>query len=96
MNIEDKSKLVTKPIKVMGMDLTAFKYKGVFGQLGEEKDWATIYHIESTNPNKGECQECLRLLKEKYKDKMFGCSIALNPKMQHILKKLKIKEYKED
>lgn len=40
--------------------------------------------VVSTNPGQGECQECLSLLNEYYKEKRFGCTVALNPTMRHI------------
>jgi len=95
MTKRELKKLEFKQINRLGMELTAFKYKGVIGTLAEEDRWATIYDIESTNPDKGECQECLKLLKAKYFGKDFGCSVALNDKMSYILKKLGIKEYKK-
>lgn len=66
---------------------------GVEALVAEGDGWATIYTVESSNPNKGYCQQLLLKLKEIYKDVRFGCTVALNDKMKHILQKLEIKEY---
>lgn len=66
---------------------------GVKALVAEGDGWATIYTVESTMPNKGYCQQLLLKLKEIYKDVRFGCTVALNDKMKHILQKLEIKEY---
>lgn len=90
------SNLILEQIDLMGMPLTSFRYKGVTGTLAEEDDWATIYSVESSNQGKGECQECLKLLKEKFCNKRFGCTVALNERMRHILQKLQIHEYDDE
>ena len=86
--------LLLRQVNALGMDLTLFQYKGVSGSLAEGDDWATMYSIESANEGRGECQECLLLLKEHYEaqGKRFGSSVALNPRMRHILQKLDIYE----
>lgn len=66
---------------------------GVEALVAEGEGWATIYTVESSCPNKGYCQQLLLKLKEIYKDVNFGCTVALNDKMKHILQKLEIKEY---
>ena len=45
--------------------------------------------------NQGRTQAVLSVLKRKYEAEQyeFGCTVALNPTMAHILEKLKIKEY---
>lgn len=67
---------------------------GVEALVAEGDGWATIYTVKSSNTNKGYCQQLLIKLKEIYKDVRFGCIVALNDKMSHILNKLEIKEYK--
>lgn len=67
---------------------------GVEVLVAEGEGWATIYTVESIFPNKGYCQSLLSKLKEVYKDVEFGCTVALNDKMRHILTKLNIKEYR--
>lgn len=70
-----------------------YEENGVSALVAEADGWATIYTVESTIQNKGYCQQLLLKLKEIYKDVDFGCTVALNPKMKHILEKLEIKEY---
>lgn len=74
-----------------------YKENGVTALVAEGEDngqkWATIYVVESSDRNKGYCQQLLLKLKEIYKDVKFGCTVALNPTMKHILQKLNIKEY---
>jgi len=90
--------LFLRPVTVLGMELIEFRYKGVEGHIGVEDDRATIYDVESSNPGQGECQECLSLLKQHYEEegKRFGCSVALNAAMRHILEKLGITEYSDE
>lgn len=71
-----------------------YKENGVEVEVAEGKGWATIYTVESRYPNQGHCQALLSKLKEIYKDVEFGCTVALNDKMRHILNKLEIKEYR--
>lgn len=66
---------------------------GVEVLVAEGDGWATIYTVDSSIPNKGYCQQLLLKLKDIYKDVNFGCTVALNDKMRHILQKLEIKEY---
>lgn len=70
-----------------------YEENGVSALVAEGDGWATIYTVESAIPNKGYCQQLLLKLKEIYKDVDFGCTVALNAKMKHILEKLEIKEY---
>lgn len=70
-----------------------YRENGVEALVAEGEGWATIYTVESSRPNKGYCQQLLLKLKEIYKDVNFGCTVALNDKMKHILQKLEIKEY---
>lgn len=80
---------------LVGID---YKYKSCVAEVatGTREDgskWTTIYTVESLEPNQGHCQTLLRWLQYKYKDYDFGCTVALNDKMRHILGKLNIKEY---
>lgn len=70
-----------------------YREKGVEVLVAEGEGWATIYTVDSSIPNKGYCQQLLLQLKEIYKDVRFGCTVALNDKMRHILQKLEITEY---
>jgi hypothetical protein len=82
-------------IESLGMPMTEIIYKSCIATIGEGKDWATIYSIESKEQDQGHCQELLKQAKEHYLKlgKVFGSTIALNPAMEHILKKLEIPEY---
>lgn len=61
------------------------------------RKWATIYEVvcEPIFRNQGRTQAILSVLKRKYEAEQyeFGCTVALNPTMKHILTKLNIKEY---
>lgn len=70
-----------------------YRENGVEVLVAEGDGWATIYTVDSSIPNKGYCQQLLLKLKDIYKDVNFGCTVALNDKMRHILQKLEIKEY---
>lgn len=70
-----------------------YRENGVEVLVAEGDGWATIYTVDSSIPNKGYCQQLLLQLKEIYKDVRFGCTVALNDKMRHILQKLEITEY---
>lgn len=61
----------------------------------ETEKWATIYAIEtkSDKRNQGYASQMLEYLKDKYKDYNFGCTVALNNTMKHLLEKHQIKEY---
>ena len=97
MESEDPGQfLMTAEINQMGMPLTAYKWKGAYCEVGVGDDLATVYICESENPGHGEMQMLLKLVKNIYKDKTFGCTVALNETMKHILQKLGIKEYSED
>ena len=82
-----------KIINTLGMELLEVTYKNVVANFGYDDDWITLYSIASSNPNKGEAQELLKLVKDKYKHKAFAGTVALNPTMKHIYKKMDIKEY---
>lgn len=61
------------------------------------RKWATIYEVvcEPIFRNQGRTQAILSVLKRKYEadQYVFGGTVALNPTMAHIYKKLNIKEY---
>jgi len=88
--------LMTAEINQMGMPLTAYKWKGAYCEVGVGDSWATVYICESSNPGHGEMQTLLSLVKNIYRNKDFGCTVALNETMKHILQKLGIKEYSEE
>lgn len=70
-----------------------YRENGVEALVAEGDGWATIYTVESADQGKGYCQQLLLKLKDIYKDVKFGCTVALNDKMRHILQKLEIHEY---
>lgn len=63
--------------------------------ISEKHKWTTIYQIETklNMRNQGYASNLLEFLKDKYKDYNFGCSVALNKTMEHLLHKYNIKEY---
>lgn len=78
---------------ILGIPIDEYHAYGVVAQVYETPDWATIYFIQSLDPGKGNCQKMLLELKDIFKDKQFGCTAALTPRMKHILQKLDITEY---
>ena len=98
MKFED---IERKEIKSLGMPLVQYKANHVQVIVAEGvengRKWATIYEVvcEPNFRNKGRTQAVLSVLKRKYEAEQydFGCTVALNPTMAHILEKLKIKEY---
>lgn len=85
----------TKEI-VLGMELDRWEVNSCIAHFGVGDTWATLYDIESGEKHKGHATKLLLQAKEYYKKqgKRFGGSIALNPEMSKLYKKLKIKEYK--
>jgi hypothetical protein len=92
-NGKGKPELLHRTIDMMGVELEEYKWKSCIAQVGTGKGWATVYSIESGEQGKGHAQELLKLLKYVYRDVKFGGTVALNPAMAHIYKKLGIKEY---
>ena len=84
----------TKQIHRMGMDLTEATHKSCTATFGVGDNWVTIYHIESSEPNKGHATELLTEARKHFVGKTMGSSVALNNTMRHLLRKLKIPEYK--
>ena len=84
-------------ITELGMTLDACTYKTCYANVGIGNDFATIYYIETLkiDRNKGYATELILQMKKHYKKlgKKFGTSVALSPQMQHLIKKLKLKEY---
>lgn len=81
-------------VNIMGIELTRWTHKSCVCDVAEGDNWATIYTIESKKQGKGHATELLEYLKRYYGGYKFGGSVALNPTMAHLYKKLKIKEYK--
>jgi len=85
-----------KTIMVMGLELERWEENGVVADFGVEKDWATLYKIESKNEGKGYATALLKTAKEHYEGlgKKFGGSVAMSSRMREIYKRLDIEEYK--
>lgn len=79
----------------MGMELEQWQFASCTAKFGIGKDWATLYDIKSAEEGKGHATELLIEAKKHYesKGKIFGGSVALSASMEHIYKKLNIKEY---
>ena len=98
MKFED---IERKETKSLGMPLVQYKAKHVQVIIAEGvengRKWATIYEVvcEPNFRNQGRSQAVLSALKRKYEAEQyeFGCTVAINPTMAHILDKLKNKEY---
>lgn len=88
-----KDQLMKRKIEVMGIPLTQYKWKSCIAEVGEGKHWATIYSVASAEQGKGHATELLIILKEVYKDKDFGGTVALNPAMKRVYEKSGVKEY---
>ncbi len=82
-------------VEEMGMPMSRWEYKSCVAHFGVSDNWATLYDIESKEKNKGHATYLLEIAKEYYEStgKEFGGTVALNPVMSHIYKKLNIKEY---
>lgn len=84
-----------KVINKLGMELEEWTNKSCRAEFGIGKDWATLYYIESQEKRKGHATDLLLEAKQHYESqgKRFGGSVALNPEMSNLYKKLNIKEY---
>jgi len=80
-------------INIMGLELVRWTHKSCEVDIAEGIKWATIYRVESREQGKGHATELLGFLKNYYKSKRFGGSVALSPAMKHLYQKLQIKEY---
>lgn len=93
--------ITCKRRNICGMELFVYEADHVEVVIAEGDEngrkWATIYQVECEPEfrNQGRTQAILSVLKRKYETHgyTFGCTVALNPTMKHILTKLKIKEY---
>lgn len=85
-------------IEIMGIPVVRWIYNGVVADFAVDEKWATLYTIKSSNPGNGYAQGLLRKAKEYYEQqgKKVGGSVALNPTMKHIYKKLGIEEYDDN
>lgn len=91
--MESTVKRITNPL-LWRMD--QWDYMSCSAEIFEWPTFATLYSIKSLEMNKWHAQKLLMDAKEYYESrwKKFGWTVALNPTMKHIYKKLKIKEYK--
>lgn len=75
-------------------EITEAQYKGVIMILEEFDDLIFIYGMESSNKDKGECQEMIDLLREDFKEKRLCSSPPVSAASKHILDKKGV-NYKE-
>ncbi len=87
--------MIPKKVMVLGMELDEWRFDSCVAHFGVGPDWATLFDIESLIKKKGHATSLLLEAKAYYKSqkKRFGGSVALNPIMRHLYKKLRIKEY---
>lgn len=92
MGIEEKTKPY-KVVMILGMPLHRWNVNSCEAEFGVGDTWATLYSIRSGIEGKGHAMKLLVEAKAYYEKqgKIFGGTVALNPAMKHIYKKLKIK-----
>ncbi len=85
-----------KTVNIMGMNLDEWNVESCIAHFGTGDTWATIYDIESRNKKQGHATRLLKCAKKYYesKGKIVGGTVALNPVMRGIYRKLEIKEFK--
>lgn len=69
---------------------TIFQHKGVTAELQVLPEFVTVIRIESTNKGKGEVQEALQMIREKYSDRPLASAATEGKAMRHICNKLKV------
>lgn len=82
MNIT-KSKI--SEMFIDGSEIFEVKHKGVSISICPKDDYISIWSIESNNPGKGEVQETIKLLKQRYPNKKFYSSSPHTNAAKHIL-----------
>ena len=105
MLLADRKQIHVRKCKHLGMSEYVFDYKNCYAVVAlgitekEDKKWATVYMIETepAHRNEGQAQTLLATLKHDFEREgyEFGCTVALNDTMKHILQKLNITEYTE-
>ncbi len=87
-----------KTVDVMGMELERWTHESSVADFGVGEDWATLYSIFSADPGKGHATALLREAKAFYEaaGKLFGGTVALNPRMRRIYERLRITEYGDE
>lgn len=80
-------------VEFLGMKMDRWIHESCEADFGVGKDWATLYTIRSTVPGKGHATALLTEAKKFYesKGKAFAGTVALNPRMASIYKKLGIR-----
>ena len=84
-------------VNVLGMELDEWWHKSCSAHVATDKDWATIYDIQSQQEGQGHATALLLTMKSYYEKqgKDFGGSVALNERMAWLYKKCGIREYGE-
>ncbi len=82
-------------VLVLGMKLDRWVVDSCVADIGVGNDWATVYLIISAEQGKGHAHKLLTMARKYYenKGKVFGSSVALNSRMEGILKELNITNY---
>lgn len=85
--------------QVLGMELECWTIVAgdCTAQFGVGDDWATLYGIVAETESRGQAAALLRAAKQHYETagKRFGSSVALNPRMSGIPRRLSITEYRD-
>lgn len=84
-----------REVEVMGLPLDEWRYKSCLAYFAVAKEWASLYFIKSKKPGEGHATILLTEAKDFYEKegKLVGGSVALNPRMAEIYKRLGYKEY---
>ncbi len=85
-----------KKVKILRMELDEFSFASCIAHFGVGSDWATLFDITSKIEGRGHATTLLREAKAFYETqgKKFGGTVALNPRMKRIYKRLQIDEYR--
>ena len=95
MTKPSKERVTMTKTEQMGMVLDEWRHESCMAQFGTGKDWATLYSIQSREKRKGHATKLLLKAKDYYekKGKKVGGSVALNPVMKELYKKVGYIEY---
>jgi hypothetical protein len=85
--IKASGKIQYEPYPMFSEGVYTATYKSVEMIVAEGEDWISIYSCESGNPNKGEVQEMIDLLRKDFKGKKLWGSVSLSGPMKHIYDK---------
>ena len=88
--------MIPTKVNILGMELDEWKIDSCIAHFGVGNDWATLYDIQSDNQGKGHATTLLAEAKSFYQKagRKIGGTVALNPRMRKIYKKLGYVEYK--